>query len=61
MVDDAVNIRGIKRFACDHADRCPTPPAPHPTGKTVAIVGGGPGGLSAAYFLSLMGHKVTCL
>lgn len=30
-----------------------------PTGKKVAIIGGGPGGLSAAYYLSLMGHKVT--
>ena len=29
------------------------------TGKTVAIVGGGPSGLSAAYYLALMGHKVT--
>ena len=59
MVDDAINICGLKRFAVDHA-------APqHPvdlaasTGKTVAIIGGGPGGLTAAYYLSLMGHKVT--
>ena len=29
------------------------------SGKTVAIVGGGPSGLTAAYFLSLMGHTVT--
>ena len=29
------------------------------TGKTVAIIGGGPGGLTAAYYLTLMGHKVT--
>ena len=27
--------------------------------RQVAIIGGGPGGLSAAYYLSLMGHKVT--
>ena len=30
----------------------------HRTGKKVAIIGGGPGGLSAAYYLALMGHKV---
>ncbi len=29
------------------------------TGKKVAVVGGGPSGLSAAYFLSIMGHDVT--
>ncbi len=59
MVDDSVNICGIKRFACDHSfDK--TPPArAEPTGKRVAVIGGGPGGLSAAYFLSLMGHKAV--
>ncbi len=29
------------------------------TGKRIAIVGGGPGGLSAAYYLQLMGHQTT--
>ena len=29
------------------------------TGKTVAIVGSGPAGLSAAFYLALLGHKVT--
>ena len=58
MVDDAVNIRGLKRYAVDHAGDVPQP-APGPsTGKSVAIIGGGPGGLSAAYYLALMGHKV---
>ena len=28
-------------------------------GKKVAVIGGGPAGMTAAYFLSLMGHKVT--
>ena len=59
MVDDAINICGLKCFAVDHAQTVPAP-APFPaTGKTVAVIGGGPGGLTAAYYLSLMGHKVT--
>ena len=59
MVDDAVNIRGLKRYAVDHADNVPQPKKAPATGKSVAIIGGGPGGLSAAYYLALMGHKVT--
>ena len=59
MVDDAVNICGIKRYAVDHAGQVPLPPRAEPTGKRVAIVGGGPGGLTAAYFLTLMGHKTV--
>ena len=57
MFDTAVNIRGLKRFAVDNAGVVPAPPCAEATGKRVAIVGGGPSGLSAAYFLSLMGHK----
>ena len=57
MFDTAVNIRGLKRFAVDNAGVVPAPPCAAATGKRVAIVGGGPSGLSAAYFLSLMGHK----
>jgi len=59
MVDDPLNIRGLKRYAVDHAGDVPQPSCAPATGKTVAVVGGGPGGLSAAYYLSLMGHKVT--
>ncbi|AGF57069.1 NADPH-dependent glutamate synthase beta subunit-like oxidoreductase [Clostridium saccharoperbutylacetonicum] len=59
MIDDSVNIRGLKRYAVDHAGKVPVPACSTATGKRVAIIGGGPGGLSAAYFLSLMGHKVT--
>ena len=59
MLDNSINIRGIKRFAVDNAGMV-APPANAPaTGKRVAIVGGGPGGLSAAYYLRLMGHDVT--
>ena len=59
LVDDAINIRGLKRYAVDHAGSVPQPACAAATGKTVAVVGGGPGGLSAAYYLALMGHKVT--
>ena len=59
MIDDAVNIRGLKRYAVDHAGYVPQPACAEPTGKKVAVIGGGPSGLSAAYYLALMGHKVT--
>lgn len=59
MVDDAVNIRGLKRMAADYAGKVPPPECAPSTGKTVAVIGGGPGGLSAAYYLQLMGHQVT--
>ena len=59
MVDDAINIRGLKRVAADFAGEV-DPPAPAPsTGKKIAVIGGGPGGLSAAYYLQLMGHQTT--
>ena len=62
MVDDAINIRGLKLYAIDHAGHVPVyregeKPAPA-TGKKVAIVGGGPSGISAAYYLGMMGHSV---
>ena len=59
MVDDAVNICGLKRFAVDHAAPAAPPERAADTGKTVAVIGGGPGGMTAAYYLSLMGHQVT--
>ena len=59
MVDGAVNIRALKRYAVDEAGDVPQPTPAPATGKSVAIVGGGPGGLSAAYYLALMGHQVT--
>ena len=59
MIDDAVNIRGLKRYAVDNAGYVPHPDCAEPTGKKVAVIGGGPSGLSAAYYLALMGHKVT--
>ena len=59
MVDDAINIRGMKRYAVDHAGVVPQPECAPATGKKVAIIGGGPSGLCCAYYLALMGHGVT--
>lgn len=60
MVDAPINIRGLKRFAVDTVGEIPPPEISVPlTGKKVAVIGGGPAGLSAAYYLSLMGHSVT--
>ena len=59
MLDSSINIRGLKRYAVDHAGVVPAPVCGPSTGKRVAIVGGGPSGLSAAYYLQLMGHSCT--
>lgn len=59
MIDDAINIRGLKKFAVNQSKDVPNPPNAVDTGKKVAIIGGGPSGLSAAYYLRLMGHSVT--
>ena len=59
MVDSAINIRGLKRVAVEFAGKVPPPPSAASTGKKIAIVGGGPAGLTAAYYLQLMGHQTT--
>ena len=61
LIDAPLNIRGIKKYAVDQiaADQVEVPKANPLTGKKVAVIGGGPCGMTAAYFLSLMGHKVT--
>ena len=62
MVDDALNIRGLKLYAIDHSGHVPVyrdgEKAEPATGKKVAVIGGGPAGISAAYFLARMGHSV---
>lgn len=59
VIDDSINIRGLKRMATILAGDVPAPKCAPSTGKSVAIVGGGPSGLSAAYYLQLMGHSTT--
>lgn len=60
--DEAVSINQLKRFAADYemnsGRRLPIACAPD-TGKKVAVIGGGPAGLSCAYFLRRLGHSVT--
>lgn len=61
FLDSPINIRGLKKFAVDQisADQVKVPECNVTTGKCVAVIGGGPSGLTAAYYLSLMGHRVV--
>ncbi len=62
VVDEPVSVNAVKRFVADW-DRSSgehyVPPRAAPTGKRVAVVGGGPAGLTCAYFLAQRGHEVT--
>jgi len=59
-IDEAVSICLLKRFAGDEdlesKESWQAPQAP-PSGQKVAIIGAGPAGLAAAYYLSLKGHR----
>ncbi len=59
FVDSPIHIRGLKKYAIENAGIVPTPEKAPATGKKIAVIGGGPSGLTAAYYLSLMGHSVT--
>lgn len=62
LVEESVSILHLKRYAADLdlGKVQPYLPACAPaTGKRVTIIGGGPGGLSAAYYLRQQGHEVT--
>jgi formate dehydrogenase major subunit len=55
-----VGIDYLKRFASDYDLESPTkfvPEVKPSTGKKVAVIGAGPGGLSAAHFLQIEGHQ----
>ena len=61
-VNEAVSIRNIKRYAAEHANNemwkknSKHLPA---TGKKVCVVGGGPAGMTAAYYLAKQGHETV--
>jgi len=60
--EEPVAIGNLERFAADHQrlhGREVLPPKADPTGKKVAVVGGGPSGLTVAGDLILKGHDVT--
>jgi formate dehydrogenase major subunit len=59
-VDEPVGINFVKRFLTEQPEAAPVLPADIPsTGKRVAVIGGGPGGLTCANYLALKGHQVT--
>lgn len=59
--DERIGFRALERAIFDHArrDRVIKPKKMAGTGKSVAIVGSGPAGLTCSYFLSLLGHRVV--
>ena len=62
LVEEPMSIAFLKYFAADNDMNSENPFKPEiaaSTGKKVAVIGGGPAGLTAAYFLAVKGHKVT--
>ncbi|URN85524.1 molybdopterin-dependent oxidoreductase [Acetobacterium wieringae] len=60
-VDQPIAIAWLKRFAADFdmTHNMFMPEIKNATGKSIGIIGGGPGGLTAAYYLIQSGHAVT--
>ena len=60
-VEEPINIAQLKAFAADMDLKSDSylPDVMVRSGKKVAVVGGGPAGLTAAYYLNIMGHSVT--
>ncbi len=58
-LDEPIAIRTLKRFAVEHGSLPAVPPPAIRRPERVAIVGGGPGGMSCAYYLARLGYGVT--
>ncbi|KKL61336.1 hypothetical protein LCGC14_2196280, partial [marine sediment metagenome] len=58
-LDQAINIRGLKRFAIDRFPAAEIPEGIQASGKSVAVIGSGPAGLAAAHSLAMAGHHAT--
>lgn len=58
-LDEPIAIRTLKRFAAEHGTLPPVPAPERNREERVAIVGGGPAGMSAAYYLARLGYPVT--
>jgi NADPH-dependent glutamate synthase beta subunit-like oxidoreductase/NAD-dependent dihydropyrimidine dehydrogenase PreA subunit len=58
-LDEPVSIRTLKRFAAEHGRLPAVAPPKVKRAEKVAIVGGGPAGMSAAYYLARLGYPVT--
>ena len=61
VLDEPIAIRTLKRFAVEHGHLPAVPPPAVRRSERVAIVGGGPAGMSAAYYLARLGYAVTVL
>lgn len=61
-IDDPIAIDDIKKFIAEqdmHAEHRYVPAQRHQYGNKIAVIGGGPAGLSCAYYLAIDGYKVT--
>jgi NADH-quinone oxidoreductase subunit F len=58
-LDAPIAIRDLKRFAAEHGSLPPVEKPQTRRSDRVAIVGGGPAGMSAAYYLARLGYPVT--
>jgi NADPH-dependent glutamate synthase beta subunit-like oxidoreductase/Pyruvate/2-oxoacid:ferredoxin oxidoreductase delta subunit len=61
VLDEPISIRTLKRFAAEHGRLPKVAPPDTRRADKVAIVGGGPAGMAAAYYLARLGYPVTVM